>query len=262
MSEIQKSLIREYGKAAATLVCERTITKLEEIKDTLSGDDSPLENAWEEICCQVQGEESIFWDTYQDLMHDSVLGILDQLPHRDIAALWLQTEEGWEWHYDQETEEEQSPLSLRGKNASSIPINHDEVVSYIVRQFVLSSAQNFTNLNIEVFLDGGDANEANKRRLVDLMPLDTTVTDLWDWDIHFEDKSFDDIESVAFCTNDEIKKYSECLAEDFEFWIDEYDLDYDQDKWETPDAFSTWIKSECLKFITGWRANVRKEFGY
>ena len=66
MSEIQKSLIREYGKAAATLVCERTITKLEEIKDTLSGDDSPLENAWEEICCQVQGEESIFWDTYQD----------------------------------------------------------------------------------------------------------------------------------------------------------------------------------------------------
>jgi len=62
MSTVQKSLIRDYAKAAGEKVCEQVITELEKITTTLSGDDSPLENPWEEICVQVQGEESFFWD--------------------------------------------------------------------------------------------------------------------------------------------------------------------------------------------------------
>jgi len=261
VSTIQKSLIREYAKAAGERICEQAIKDLEAITVTLSGDDSPLENAWEEICAQVKGEESLFWDVYQDTMVDTVLNILDQSPQRELAALWLQTEEGWDWHWDIEFDEEQSPRSERGKNILTIPLNHDDIARYIVREFLLPAAEGFTNLNIEVYLDGGDADEALKRRLVDLMPLNTILTDLWDWDIHFEDESFDDIENAAFCADDEIKGYADMLTEEFKRYIDEYDVDYNQGGWNTPDAFSAWINEECVKFMTGWRTNVREEFG-
>jgi len=260
MSTVQKSLIRDYAKAAGEKVCEQVITELEKITTTLSGDDSPLENPWEEICVQVQGEESFFWDAYLDTMRDFILGILIELPHRDQVALWLQTEEGWNWHWDIEFEEEQSPRNERGKNKPTVPVDHENIVSYIVQEFMLPTAEDFTNLNIEVFQEGGDAYEAMKRRLVELMPLDTIVTDLWDWDIHFEDESFDDIEEAAFCKDDDIKKYAEPLANDIESWIEEYDIDYDRSNWEIPEAFSEWIKEECVKFMTHWRASVRKEF--
>ena len=51
------------------------------------------------------------------------------------------------------------------------------------------------------------------------------------------------------------------LAEDFERYIDEYGIDYDQGGKDTAEEFSAWIKEECLKFMTKWRANVREEFG-
>lgn len=261
MSTIQKSLIREYAKAAGERICEQAIKDLGAITATLSGDDSPLENAWEEICVQAQGEESFFWDAYQDTMEDTVLGILDQLPQRDLAALWLQTEEGWDWHWDIEFDEEQSPRSERGKTTPTVPLDHDDIARYIMREFLLPAAEEFSNLNIEVYKDGGTADDALKQRLFDLMPLNTKLTDLLDWDIDIVDELFDDIERAAFCAEDEIKNYADTLLEGFERYIDEYDIDYNQTGWDTPEAFSAWLKEDCLNFMTRWRANVRKEFG-
>ena len=260
MSTIQESLIEEYAKAAGERVCLQAINVLEAITSTLSGDDSPLENAWEEICAQAQGEESFFWDAYQETMHSTVIGILEQLPHRDQVALWLQTEEGWDWHWDEEFVEEQSPRSERGKNTPQVPLNYDDIARYIVSQFLMQAAEKFSNWNIETYLDGGTADDAMFARLVDLMPLNTRLTDLWDWDIRFEE-SFDGIEDAAFCSEEEFEYYANMLAEDFERYIDEYAMDYNQQGWDTPEEFSVWIKEECLNFMTKWRANVREEFG-
>ena len=49
------------------LISENVISKLKALRDPnflLSGDDSGLENTWEEVCSQVQGEESFHWDVY------------------------------------------------------------------------------------------------------------------------------------------------------------------------------------------------------
>ena len=58
-------------------VVDRTITILQQMKGDLlvSGDDSVLQNTWEEVCVQVQGEESFFWEIHLDIIED----LLDEM---------------------------------------------------------------------------------------------------------------------------------------------------------------------------------------
>ena len=261
MSQIQKALIQQYAKAAGEFLCEQTISTLENIKATLSADESGLENTWEEICVQVQGEESFFWETYQDTVFDIVISLIEQLPSRDRSALWLQTGEGWDWHWDREWEEEHAPRHARSRDVPPIPVFHDDIARYVVAKFVYSAAESYTNPNIEFFLDCGSPEEALKQRLTDLMPSNSIVKDLWDWEPHLKDESFYDIESAAFCSEEEISTYAESLADETIRWIDEYEIDFNQDKWESPEAFALFVREECSKFMRQWRDNVRDEFG-
>jgi hypothetical protein len=106
-----------------------------------------------------------------------------------------------------------------------------------------------------------DSGEKLRERLVALMPRESMVTDLWDWDIHFEETSFGDIKDAAFADDEELGQYAENLAEDFLQWIDEYAMDYNQEGWSSDEEFSEWIGERCLEFMRKWRANVRNELG-
>ncbi len=261
MSSIQEKLIREFAEAAARIVCDRAIQNLVAITTTLSGDDSGLENAWEEICVQVQGEESFFWDTFADTMHDAVLIALDSLPPRDLAALWLQSDEGFDWQWDKDSEDEQGPPGDRNVREEPIPFVREGIARHIVNNYLKPAAENFTNPNIECYLEAGDPEEARKKLLIACMPSDTLVTDLWDWDVRFEDESFEDFEAAAFCSDDELSIYASLLAGDFERWIDEFGIDYDRSNHQSPEAFSAFILKECLRFMKSWRSNVKAKFG-
>lgn len=263
MSSVQKDLIRQYARAAAERVRDDAINQLIALNSTLSGDDSGLENAWEEICVQVQsGEESFFWDGYVDAMHDAIESALEKIPERDNVALWLQTDEGWDWHWDLEKDEEElSPSARRTLEPGPFPISSQAIVLYVEREFLLPAAEEYSNLNIECYLEGGNPAEAKAMRLVDCMPRNTIVTDLWDWDIQFQEESFGDIEEAAFCGDDEIERFSEQLAADFERWVDEYEMDYNQNEYETADGFSAFVKEQCVQFMKEWRQNVNAEFG-
>lgn len=262
MSAVQRQLICEYARAAAERVCDAAREELISIRETLSEDDSGLENAWEEICVQVQGEQSFFWDAYTAAMHDAVQGALYKLSERDQVALWLQTDEGRDWHSNQEWDEERLPRAERvSHEPEPFPIDLELISNYVVDEYLTRAAENFTNLNIECYLEGGDPQEANARRFVECMPLNTIVTDLWDSDIRFEEESFGDIEEATFCDEELFESFAEQLAVDFERWCDEYDLDYNQNEFDRPEDFSAFVKEECLKFMKGWRSNVRAEFG-
>src|SRR6187200_1466408 len=56
------------------LISTKVIDQLMLLKNgfLLSGDDSGLKNTWEEICIQVQGEESIHWDVYSDAIRNFI----------------------------------------------------------------------------------------------------------------------------------------------------------------------------------------------
>ncbi len=276
MSSIENDLIRQFAKVAATAVAEQAIAALMKCTDTLSGDDSGLENTWEEICAQVQGEESFFWDAYRQIMNHAVLAELETLPGRDLAALWLQTDEGWDWHCD--FEQSDTSDGYRSGETPTIPYEPDDISNLIVQDHLLSMAETYSNKNIRTNLGGGSSeyededdeeedqgddqdDEELRERLVALMPRDSMLMDLWNWDIHFEELSFDDLTEVAFEDGDELAHYAGVLADDFLRWINEYDMDYGEERSSSPKIFAACIKEECLDFMTKWRANVRKEFG-
>jgi hypothetical protein len=269
MSIVQKTLIRKYATVAAESITTEIIAELKSYTATMSGDDSGLKNIWEELCVQVQGEESFYWEAYQETVRTSVLGRLEALGYHDLASLWLQTDNGCDW--DVENDEADTPLSQRLTAAPCVPYDLNDIATYLVSEYVLRFAENYTNKNIEAYLNGGlheeekvDDNDDDaelRERLRALMPRNSMVLDLWNWDIHFEDESFDDISSVVFSDDDdELAKFADILTEDILRWIDENKMDYNQHGWQSPDEFSSWIRQQVFDVLTKWRENVKKEF--
>lgn len=93
LSEI--SIVRQLAGHTAQRVTRRVITALQQLTDCkLSGDDSLLENAWDEICAQVQAEQSLYWDAYVETVRAFLRSELKNLAALEREALWLQTKQG------------------------------------------------------------------------------------------------------------------------------------------------------------------------
>lgn len=125
-------------------ICNRTLNRviryLRSITATLSGDDSPLKNAWEEICAQVQFEQSIYWDVYVETIDLAIEGEMEELKEHELAAIWFQTPDGEEWGFtDGEDREE--------------PYIDRQAVVAVIRDRVLSEASSYTNVRIREYID-------------------------------------------------------------------------------------------------------------
>lgn len=57
-----------------------------------SGDNSGLKNLWDEICVQVQREESIFWDMYIEIIDSCIERQASKLKPHELMAIWWQNE--------------------------------------------------------------------------------------------------------------------------------------------------------------------------
>lgn len=152
MKKMYQSLIRQYANVAADKVCDEVIEDLKQITTTLSGDDSGLRNTWEEICVQVQGEESFFWDEYQTVMHDAILGAIVSVEQRDLASLWLQSEEGWSWRWDMENAEDDAVNA----EVTEIPFVQEEIAKHILQKHLIVRAEDYSNQRIAAFLGESD----------------------------------------------------------------------------------------------------------
>jgi hypothetical protein len=132
-------------RALAERLCQRitrsTIRGLQDMDAKLSGDDSELENPWDEICAQVQYEESIYWDVYQETIQTFVAGEVEALQSFERDAIWLQTPQGDDWASDDDESREQYPVVI------------DDIVAYIISDHVLAEAGRWSNPNIRAYID-------------------------------------------------------------------------------------------------------------
>ncbi|MEZ4799165.1 MAG: hypothetical protein R2809_05155 [Flavobacteriales bacterium] len=74
MNSDRKLILSDYRKKL-TLIAEDTIKELFSMNDKamlLSGEDSGLRNVWEEICVQVQGENSYFIQQYDNCIISTI----------------------------------------------------------------------------------------------------------------------------------------------------------------------------------------------
>src|SRR5690606_8375093 len=107
-----------------------------------SGDSSPLQNVWEEICGQQQEERSPYWSAYQDLIDQFLWDKVRNLDRTADLALWLQTDSGFNWRIEHHADSD-------GLEASAIA--QDEEVSY-PRESVLLVANNEDSSRVKRFL--------------------------------------------------------------------------------------------------------------
>lgn len=155
-------IISEFAKRECTRIARRIIRKLQKMTDALlSGDDTVLKNTWDEICVQVQFEQSFYWDVYVDEIMHLVSIELNSQPTFVKEAIWLQTDNGLRWIIDNEYKESQSLTSYDGANLGTksthddetIPFNEHDIADYIVREHILVAAGRWHNRRIEAFID-------------------------------------------------------------------------------------------------------------
>jgi hypothetical protein len=133
------AIVSAVAQAAAQRITRKAIRTLQGIKEKLSGDDSELKTTWDEICVQVQGEESIFWDSYDETARSIVTGCVSELPKHEREAIWLQTDAGIDWDCEKPEDRE------------TYPVVHQDVVEYLVCKYIYAAAADWSNARIETY---------------------------------------------------------------------------------------------------------------
>ena len=90
------------------------------------------------------------------------------------------------------------------------------------------------------------------------IPVNSWITDLWDWDIHFERALEYDWYFEAVFGEAAIQPCADELADFFLEKVEEFDMDYDQHT--SPEIFEALVRDEAYKFIVQWRTNIAHRF--
>jgi hypothetical protein len=144
----ENAVVSEWARKITREIVQMVTNDLQSMgcESMLSGDDSCLETVWEEICVQVQIEESIYWDTYLEVVESFISSHVEVLSKEEILALWLKTDSGWNWAFDNHADE---------NGEKTAPVCFDEVVSNI-KESVLDAALDFENDRIYNYITGCD----------------------------------------------------------------------------------------------------------
>jgi hypothetical protein len=143
----EKEIVREFAVQKCRIIVNAVRREFQTMRDCLqSGDDSGLESIWDEICVQVQGEESFMWeDAYIPTILQYIRDYIDRLDDYARSAIWYQTDHGWEYVYEFDNKEEQERILN-----TCLP---DEDIAYHILHQVLSLAGTWSNPRIRAYLD-------------------------------------------------------------------------------------------------------------
>ena len=139
----ENDIVKVLAHEIAEKITRKTIFALQRIPypDKLSGDFSGLTTIWDEICVQVQVEESHCWDSYDLTVRTFVEYDVSQLKPFEKLALWFQTDEYDEWQYENQDDE---------KNP---PVFESDIVNYLLAKYVYSEAMIWTNAKIRNYIE-------------------------------------------------------------------------------------------------------------
>jgi hypothetical protein len=137
----ESAIVRAVAQKAARRITRKVVASLQKMTDTLSGDDSKLRNVWDEICAQVQHQDSFYWDAYDETVRGIVRAQLAHLSKDEKEAIWLQTEAGLDWTCKEEVD----------RNAA--PVCDNEIAEWFVEEYIYDAAKNWSNPRIRAYLD-------------------------------------------------------------------------------------------------------------
>ena len=143
-------LLREYGSMIAAHIVRATARDPKKYQDNLpSGPDSGLKNVWEEICVQVQGEQSFFWNVYRDMAIGHLAVRVRALPAIKQRLLWIGSPGGMDW-IDEHDESEDNTVP-----GTTVPIGDpNEIANWLFDEHLIPLADRYGNRRIERYLEG------------------------------------------------------------------------------------------------------------
>lgn len=103
--------VREFARDAAARAAALAVRQLSRRPARLSGDGSGLRTAWQEFCVQVQGEDSFYWDEYQQTVKQVNHGVTSRMTRLELATLWHQSDASIDWLAEHQEENELPPVS-------------------------------------------------------------------------------------------------------------------------------------------------------
>jgi hypothetical protein len=138
----ESGIVRALAGQVSQRLTRKVISYLQSRNGTLlSAEDSIPLNTWDEICVQVQYEQSLVWDAYDETVRSFLQAYVDELPHHEQDALWLQTPQGDDWNYKDADKRE------------LYPVCGHEIVDYLLHEYVYAEAGRWTNARIRAFID-------------------------------------------------------------------------------------------------------------
>lgn len=143
-------LLRENAAAMGARLAKAAARDLKNYRENLpSGPDSGLKNVWEEICVQVHGEQSYFWDAYRDMAIGHLAYRVKALPDLKQRLLWTGSPDGRDWIAECDEIEDGAMLG------EDVPIGDaDEVACWMFDDYLVPLADRFRNRRIERFQEG------------------------------------------------------------------------------------------------------------
>ena len=139
------TIISSLADRECKRICGKTIRALQRMTEGMqSGTDASLKNIWDEVCVQVQFEQSLFWDAYLDIINAIISREVNKLDTFVKQAIWFQTVEGSEWECEDEAADEA---------VCDAPYLEDDITDYILDRYVLSRAADWSNPRIEKYLE-------------------------------------------------------------------------------------------------------------
>lgn len=137
MSNPERRVVRALAAATTERLVRQVRLSLTRMRDALlSGEDSGLQNTWEEYVVQVQGQHSIYFDTYVLVLQEIVEGMCKRCMKHELEAIWLQTDAGFDWLWEEDRVDDVPPVLM------------EDVERYITDR-VTQVAMDWTNRRIE-----------------------------------------------------------------------------------------------------------------
>ena len=138
---------RDDAERLATKLVRQIARELRSIKCTLSGDDSPLRNAWDELCVQQQMGDAFETGPCRHTLAAILAGVIDRIDERGMRVLWILTPNGSDWYYD---------VTHGHEPEAYADIPDPDEIAEMLNDRVLGFASDYTNRRIRAYLDRDD----------------------------------------------------------------------------------------------------------
>src|SRR5438445_2183848 len=113
------TIIWKLADRACNRISRGVVGTLQKMTEGMqSGNDSGLKNIWDEVCVQVQGQESSMLEAYLDTIRIVIVRTLPQVDLEAKQAIWLQTSNGLDWETNEKSE--------------NAPVDDDDIAEYIL----------------------------------------------------------------------------------------------------------------------------------